>query len=402
MILSKKRVIDILTITEDISHIKDIDSLLDRVLFEARQFCHAEAGSLYLIRGGHLSFEHVQNEALQKKDPTANRHIYRKQILPVDATSLAGYVAQTKRPLQVEDVYRLDGNRPFTFNRDFDRRADYRTQSMLTCPLVTSRDRVIGVLQIINARNRQDEVVPFTPEHRLTVLHFAHQAAVAIEKAIMTREMILRMIKMAELRDPYETGAHVNRVGAFSIEIYHRWAQNRGIPDTEIKRYKDPLRIAAMLHDIGKIGVSDLILKKDSPLSEVEYRRMKMHTTYGARLFEDTTSDWEDMAAQVALNHHEKWDGSGYPGHLPSSGGRRRSPHTGKRGEEIPLPARIVALADVYDALVSKRSYKDPWSETRILDHLRRESGRHFDPDIVAAFVAITDVIQAIREKYPS
>jgi response regulator RpfG family c-di-GMP phosphodiesterase len=216
----------------------------------------------------------------------------------------------------------------------------------------------------------------------------------------MTREMVLRMIKMAEMRDPNETGNHVNRVGAYSIEIYHAWARERGISEDEIKKYKDPLRIAAMLHDIGKIGVSDLILKKGDGLSDQEFAAMKMHTVFGSRLFKDTTSDWEDLASQVALNHHEKWDGSGYPGHIENIHDPNPRPGPGKRGEEIPLAARIVTLADVYDALASQRSYKNPWKEKDILAYLKEKKGRHFDPSLVDTFLSIYDVILAVRDKY--
>jgi HD-GYP domain-containing protein (c-di-GMP phosphodiesterase class II) len=387
MKLSKAKIVDVLKISEDINHIKDIDSLLDRILTEARRFTGADAGSIYLVKGDRLSFEYVQNDTLQQKDPSSNRHIYQKRELPIDSGSLAGYVALTRRPLSINDAYSLPERLPYSFNRNFDLRSDYHTGSILTVPLVTSRDIIIGVMQIINPVDTGDSPVAFSREHQLLVSYFSNHAAVAIEKAKMTREMILRMIRMAELRDPGETGAHVNRVGAASIEIYHRWALSRNTPLDKIKKTKDVLRIAAMLHDIGKIGVTDAILKKREELSESEWEQVKKHAEYGARLFENTSSEWEEMAAEVALCHHEKWDGSGYP--------RRLS------GKKIPLAARIVALADVYDALVSKRSYKDSWDELKIREYIRDQRGRHFDPDIVDTFLSITDIIRAIREKYP-
>ena len=121
---------------------------------------------------------------------------------------------------------------------------------------------------------------------------------------------------------------------------------------------------------------------------------MKSHTFLGARLFKNLQSDFEEVAAEVALNHHEKWDGTGYPGHVnPFSDGFRLSnppgngQPSGKREEEIPLFGRIVAVADVYDALCSRRSYKEPWEEERIVEEIQRLSGRHFDPKVVDAFV---------------
>ena len=181
----------------------------------------------------------------------------------MDQESLAGYAALTKRPLVIDDAYRIPADKPYSFNRNFDRQSGYRTGAILSVPLVTSRDRVIGVIQIINPKDQRDTVSSFTRDHLLMVSYLAFHAAIAIEKAKMTRAMILRMIEMAGLRDPKETGSHVNRVGAYSIELYHRWAMERRLPLKEIKKTKDLLRIAAMLHDIGKIGVSDAILKKN-------------------------------------------------------------------------------------------------------------------------------------------
>lgn len=387
MKLSKAKIVDVLKISEDINHIRDIDSLLDRILTEARRFTGADAGSIYLVKGDRLSFEYVQNDTLEQKDPYSNRHLYQKQDLPIDSGSLAGYVALTRRPLAIDDAYSLPQRLPYSFNRNFDLRSDYHTGSILTVPLVTSRDIIIGVMQIINPMDAGGSPVPFSREHQLLVTYFSNHAAVAVERARMTREMILRMIKMAELRDPKETGAHVNRVGAYSIEIFHCWARARNIPLEDLRQTKDVLRIAAMLHDIGKIGVTDAILKKREELTAAEWEQVKKHAEYGARLFRDTSSEWEDMAAEVALCHHEKWDGSGYP--------------QGIGGDEIPLPARIVALADVYDALVSRRSYKDSWDEEKILEFIRTERGKHFDPEVVDAFLAIIDIIRAIQQKYP-
>lgn len=387
MQLRKEKIVELLKITEDINHIQDIDSVLDRVLTEARLFTRSDAGSIYLVKGDKLSFEYVQNETLMQRDPSSNRFLYQKKEMPIDTRSLAGYVAVTKQPLSIDDAYCLEPGVPYRFNRSFDHQSDYRTCSILTVPLVTSRDRTIGVIQIINPKDKSGSIIPFSIDHQLLVTYFAFHAAVAIEKARMTREMILRMINMAGLRDPKETGAHVNRVGAYSIEIYQRWARDRGIPLKQIKKTKDPLRIAAMLHDIGKIGVSDAVLKKRQELTPSEFEQVKKHAEYGFRLFKDTTSEWEEMAAEVAMFHHERWDGNGYP--------------TKIRGEKIPITARIVALADVYDALVSRRSYKKSWEEADIISLIQEEKGRHFDPEVVDAFLSIYDIIKAIQEKYP-
>lgn len=401
MPLKKGKIIDILKITEDINHIRDIDSLLDRILTESRYFTNSEAGSIYLVKDNKLSFEYIQNESMMKNLYSTNRHIYARHEIRIDNKSLAGYVALTKKTLAIDDAYEIDKNAPFSFNQSFDSKASFRTQSILSVPLITSRNKIIGVLQVINAKDQNGAVVPFSENHILLVTHFASQAAIAIEKAQMTREMILRMIKMAELRDPKETGAHVNRVGAYSIEIYHQWALSQGTPLKKIKKTKDILRIAAMMHDIGKIGVSDVILKKNQELTHKEFEQVKMHTIYGARLFKATSSDWDDMAVEVVLNHHERWDGKGYPGFIENIYDEKIRFRAGKKGEEIPISARIVALSDVYDALVSKRYYKKSWKEKDILAFLKKEKGGYFDPAVVDAFFSIYEIIKAIQVKYP-
>jgi response regulator RpfG family c-di-GMP phosphodiesterase len=255
-------------------------------------------------------------------------------------------------------------------------------------------------MQIINPLNYDRQAAAFTPGDLLLLNHFAHNAAVAIERAMMTREIILRMIRMCELRDPKETGVHANRVGAYAAEVYHQWSLQQGIADDDIKRNKDLLRIAAMLHDLGKVAISDLILQKPAKLDSEEFRIMQYHTIHGARLFQNQESDLDVLSAAIALNHHEKWDGTGYPGKIDDLYQDQLPLGPGKQGEEIPLAARIVALADVYDALVTRRVYKGPWSDQLALDYIKDQSGKHFDPAVVDAFLAIYDVIAAIRDKY--
>lgn len=382
-----KTITRLVQMTEKLNHIKDIDSLLDGILSEARSFTNADAGSIFLVDKDLLNFSYVQNNTLAQKDKTHNKHIYSNFTLPINDKSIAGYVAHTGKPLIIDDVYELDENLTYHFNHSFDEFSHYRTKSMLTVPLITSTKNIIGIMQIINAQDDEGKVIPFTSQDEMYVSFFANNASIAIERAKMTREIILRMIKMAELRDPKETGAHVNRVGSYVIEIYQQWAKMKNIDEVEIKRYKDILRISAMLHDVGKVAISDSILKKEGKLSDDEYVVMKTHTQQGADLFGDTVSELDVLSAQIALTHHEKWDGTGYP--------------SGMKGEEIPIAGRITALADVYDALICRRVYKDPWPEEKVLNLIKDQSGKHFDAEVVDAFMAIYDIIKAIREKYP-
>ncbi len=166
--------------------------------------------------------------------------------------------------------------------------------------------------------------------------------------------------------------------------------------------------MAAMLHDVGKVAISDQILKKPGRLTDDEYEVMKQHTFFGARLFIDKKSDFDEAAAEVALNHHEWWNGNGYPGHVDlaatgpglSFSVQRLKPR-GKEGSEIPLFGRIVAIADVYDALASKRSYKEAWDEADILKTMEEAAGQQFDPKLIEIFFSSLDVLRSIQQRYP-
>jgi HD-GYP domain-containing protein (c-di-GMP phosphodiesterase class II) len=398
-ILKKEKLQTILQVTESLNQIKDIDSLLDRILLESRRFMGADAGSIYLVQGNCLRISYVQNDSMLKGNSN-NRLIYQNHEVPIDEHSMSGYVAYTKKPLIIADAYAIPATVPYQFNRSFDIQSAYRTHAVMSIPLITVANRLIGVLQLINPLNEAGVVVPFSEEDCLLGMHFAIQAASAIERAQITRETILRMIKIAQLHDPKETGGHVNRVGAYSIEIYQKWASDHGVDPEEIKRQKDALRIAAMLHDVGKVAISDLILKKSEKLSADEFGVVQMHTVLGARLFSDSSSDVDAMAGEIALNHHEKWDGSGYPGQIRLDENPIRM-GKGKKADEIPLMARIVAVADVFDALITRRIYKDGWAEEKVLEYLEEQKASHFDPEIVQAFISIYDIILAIHRRYP-
>jgi HD-GYP domain-containing protein (c-di-GMP phosphodiesterase class II) len=390
---------ELLGIMEELNHLKDLDAaLLDALLFQARRLTAADAGSIYLLENEGLNFSFIHNETLFKSART--KHLYTSHTLSLDHRSIAGYVACTGQPLVIDDVYEIPRSLPYSFNCSFDEASGYRTKSLLAIPLKTSRGKIVGVLQIINPLARDGESIPFTEHDRMLLGYFADNAGITVERALLTREMVLRMLKMCELRDPKETGAHANRVGAYAAEIYHQWAFCREIPEPDIKRTRDLIRTAAMFHDLGKIAISDLILRKPGGLERDEFNIMKYHTIYGARLFENADSDLDVMSGEIALNHHERWDGKGYPGKIPDISADRLQLGPGKEGDEIPLTARIVALADVYDALVSKRVYKESFSEDEALAFIKEQADKQFDPDVVTAFFSIYDVILAIKNKY--
>jgi HD-GYP domain-containing protein (c-di-GMP phosphodiesterase class II) len=211
---------------------------------------------------------------------------------------------------------------------------------------------------------------------------------------------------MSELRDPKETGTHVNRVASYAVEIYDRWAYKHAVAEAEQEKFRDILKIGAMLHDVGKVAISDVILKKPSRFTPEEFAVMQHHTVYGAGLFDDSQSDLDYISRDIALTHHENWDGSGYPGWVdPLSGNPIKVNSEGKvlgrKEEEIPFAGRIVAIADVFDALCSKRVYKEAWGEEQVLQEIRGLAGIKFDPELVDIFFDILPTVRQIQSLYP-
>jgi putative two-component system response regulator len=191
------------------------------------------------------------------------------------------------------------------------------------------------------------------------------------------RETVLRLCKAAEYRDP-ETGAHILRMAHFSRLI----ARELGLSVDE----QELLLEAAPLHDIGKVGIADNILLKPGRLDTAEFEIMKQHAIFGYELLKGSSSRVLQAGAEIARGHHEKFDGSGYP--------------QGLKGEEIPLFSRIVAVADVFDALTSERPYKKAWEIEAAVDFLTAGAGTHFDPDCVRAFLEAWEDVLEIRERY--
>ncbi len=177
------------------------------------------------------------------------------------------------------------------------------------------------------------------------------------------REIVLRLSRAAEFRDP-ETGSHILRMAYYSRHI----GENLGLdPQQSCVLFE-----AAPMHDIGKVGIPDAILLKQGKLTTPEFEIMKMHAQYGHDILRNSASEVLQAAAQIALSHHEKFDGTGYP--------------NGLKGQAIPLFGRIVAVADVFDALTSERPYKQAWTMERAAEYLMNQAGKHFDPACVQAF----------------
>jgi len=191
-------------------------------------------------------------------------------------------------------------------------------------------------------------------------------------------EIIRRLSMAAEFRDE-DTGKHVERISHYSYLI----AQSAGLS----KEQCDLLFNTAPMHDIGKIGIPDHILRKKSRLNSDEWEVMKTHTFIGAQIIGEHRSDLLTAARIIALTHHERWDGLGYP--------------NGLKGDEIPIFGRIVMLGDVFDALVFKRPYKEAWGIEKAMQWIYQEEGKHFDPGLVPHFIEVLPEILEVRERYP-
>jgi putative two-component system response regulator len=191
------------------------------------------------------------------------------------------------------------------------------------------------------------------------------------------RETVIRLSRAAEFRDP-ETGAHILRMAHFSQLIARELGMS--VADQEL------LLEAAPMHDIGKVGIADKILLKPGRLDTDEFTIMKRHAMIGYELLKGSSSRVLQVGAEIAKGHHEKFDGSGYP--------------NGIKGTDIPIFSRIVAVADVFDALTSERPYKKAWTIEAAVDFLNDGSGTHFDPDCVKAFLNAWEDVMSVRERY--
>ncbi|MDM8537013.1 HD domain-containing protein [Desulfobacterales bacterium HSG17] len=190
-------------------------------------------------------------------------------------------------------------------------------------------------------------------------------------------DTINRLVLAAEYKDE-DTGDHILRMSRYSALL----AEKCGLSDRDIQN----ILYAAPMHDVGKIGIPDRILLKPGKLTKEEFDQMKSHTSIGANILANSKAEMLRVAQQIAISHHEKWNGKGYP--------------QGHSQEKIPLAGRIVGIADVFDALTSKRPYKDPYPVEVACDIIKKERGQHFDPDITDIFLANIDGIMEIKQKY--
>lgn len=290
-------------------------------------------------------------------------------------SGIVGSAIELGEPIVIEDAY-LDPRH----NVDNDLRTGYRTKSIITVPFRNNDNMMIGAYQAIN---KMTDTAVFSDQDLEYLTLAASYAGKSLETFLLhqeiidtQREIISAMGEISELRSR-ETANHVKRVAAYSYEL----ALGYGLSQEEAQLLRD----VSPMHDIGKIAIPDSILNKPDKLTAEEFDTMKSHTLLGHQLLGSSQRKLLHTAAIISEQHHEKWDGTGYP--------------HGLKGEEIHIFGRITAVADVFDALSAKRVYKPAWELERILSLFREERGKHFDPAIVDVFFEQLPNILEIKER---
>jgi len=335
-----------------ISNERDVDKLLINLADMGRDLVSADRCTVWLIN--------------RKEGKIWSKVAHGVDRIEIPITKgIAGYVAETGEHLVINDAYNDD-----RFDQQVDIATGYHTRNILALPVQNNQGETIGVYQAINKKTGNKRFSKKDLEHLLLAASYTGNQldAIALQEEIVStqREIILTLAEVGEMRSK-ETGYHVQRVAEYSRIL----AESYGLEKEQVNLLKD----ASPMHDIGKIAIPDSILNKPGRLTDNERNTMKNHTEYGHDMLRHSDRKLLKAATIVAYQHHEKWDGTGYP--------------RGLKGEEIHIFGRLTAIADVFDALICKRVYKDPWPVEKIIAMFKKESGKEFDPDVVDAFLKV-------------
>lgn len=356
--------------TAKIANERNVDRVLLHMADMGRLMINADRCTVWLV-------DRQRNELWTKV-----AHGVSEIRMPLGA-GLVGYAVQTGRQIFIDDAYNNEQYKEAlrTGALMTDRQTGYRTKAIMVIPFRNNEGVVTGCYQAVN---KMTQAGVFTARDMELLTLAASYSGKSLESALLTqeieetqKEIIMAMGEIGESRSK-ETGNHVKRVAEYSYLL----ARGLGMSEEEA----EILRLASPMHDIGKVAIPDEVLNKPGKLTEEQYRLMKSHTVIGYNLLNKSNRRILKAAAIIAHEHHEKWNGEGYP--------------RGLRGEQIHIYGRITAIADVFDALGSDRVYKKAWDLDRILNLFREESGRHFDPRLVERFFAILPDLLQVRDKY--
>ena len=347
---------------------KNIDTLIKTIAEETKTALNADRCTVFL-------YDKEKHELYSKV--ATGLDDFRELRIPAD-TGLAGHVVKTGETINIKDAY--EDKR---FNKDVDKKTGYRTKTILCMPIKNFNQEIIGVFQVLN---KFDETFTIDDEDLLVAI--ASSAGISLENAQLFEEQrkfieeqkvifdsfIETLASSIDARDKITSG-HSTRVKMYATLIAHEFGMEKN--DIYI------LEKAAALHDIGKIGIRDSVLQKEGKLTAEEYQHIQEHVeiTHNILAKIHMSKDFEQIT-EIACSHHEKFDGSGYYRKL--------------KGEEIPFGGRILAVSDVFDAITSKRHYRDKMPIEKVIDIIMNGSGNHFDPLVVEKFLAIklTDIVK--------
>ncbi|CDE59719.1 metal dependent phosphohydrolase with GAF sensor [Fusobacterium sp. CAG:439] len=353
--------VSLVKIGRSITAVTDIDVLLKVIAEETKIAIQADRCTVFML-------DKEKNELWSKVALGMDSQEIR---FPADK-GLAGYVVKTGEPLNIPDAY----NDP-RFNPDIDKETGYRTKTILCMPIKNNNQEIIGAFQVLNklsgvfTKGDEDLLVAIGGSASIALENaqlFEQQKELYKEQKILFESFIDTLATSIDARDKITAG-HSSRVKLYSMLIVDELGCD--------SKFKELVEKAAILHDIGKIGIRDSVLQKEGKLTDDEYKHIQEHVRITHDILEKIhTSDDFKMITEIACSHHEKYDGSGYYRHLS--------------GEDIPYGGRILAVADVFDAITSRRHYRDKMPIQNVIDILLSGKNKHFDGNLVDAFLRIS------------
>ena len=364
----KDPLIALVKIGQAVAAEKNIDVLIKTIAEETKAALSADRCTVFL-------YDKEHNELYSKVATGLDN--FKELRIPADK-GLAGHVVQTGETINIKDAYK-----DMRFNKEVDKKTGYRTKTILCMPIKNFNQEIIGVFQVLN---KFDETFSIDDEDLLVAI--ASSAGISLENAqlfekqnkmieeqkVIFDSFIETLASSIDARDKITSG-HSTRVKMFANLI----AQEFGMEKNDISI----LEKAAALHDIGKIGIRDSVLQKEGKLTTEEYKHIQEHVEITQNILQKIhmSKDFQQIS-EIACSHHEKFDGSGY--------------HRGLKGVDIPFGGRVLAVSDVFDAITSKRHYRDKMPIEKVVDIIMKGSGSHFDPLVVEKFLAIrlSDIVK--------